>query len=321
MGNAGLASRILAAHLGSRWTYAGDNIAPGQLTIDRLLHDFQFRRISRESSLYAVVGNPIVHSRSPVMHNAGFAALGIDAAYVPLEARDVGDFVRFARGANLRGASITTPFKVSVMPYLDEIDPLAARVGAVNTLVVKGERWIGANTDVDGFLSPLAGRLDLRDARVVILGSGGAARAVALSLADRGAMVAMSARNRDAARGIATMVNGMAIDFPPASAHWDLLVNATTCGSAANPGNPMAGAELPGQIVYDLVYSPAETELLKDAKAQGCDTIGGIEMLIAQAERQFELWTDRRPPEGLFASAAARSGAKAVHESAAESTR
>ncbi len=303
MGNAGLASRILAARLGSRWTYAGDDVAPGQLTLERLVQDFKFRRITPDAALYAVAGNPIVHSRSPVMHNAGFAALGMNAVYVPLEARDVEDFVSFARAANLRGASITTPFKVSLLPHLDEIDPLAARVGAINTLIVRDGRWIGANTDVDGFLAPLTGRIDLHGTRALVLGSGGAARAVSVALADRGAAVTISARRQDAGRQIAETVKGNVSEFPPRTAGWDLLVNATTAGSVANPGNPMADVALDGRIVYDLVYSPPETELLKDARAQGCETIGGIEMLIAQAERQFELWSGQCPPRGLFASA------------------
>jgi 3-dehydroquinate dehydratase / shikimate dehydrogenase len=303
MGNAGLASRILAARLGSRWTYAGDDVAPGQLTIGRLLQDFRFRRIAPDAALYAVVGNPIVHSRSPIMHNAGFAALGMNAVYLPLEARDADDFVRFARVTNLRGASVTTPYKLSLLPHLDEIEPLAARVGAINTLLVRDGRWIGANTDVDGFLEPLEGRMNPRGTQATVLGSGGAARAVAVALADRGAKVTISARRIEAAREIAEAVQGNVTEFPPRDRPWDLLVNATTAGSSANPGNPMAGARLSEGLVYDLVYSPLETELLKEAKARGCGTIGGIEMLIAQAERQFERWTGQRPPAGLFASA------------------
>ena len=122
MGGAGLPSRILAARLGSLWTYVGDHVAPGQVSLTRLLEDFQFRRIAADAALYGVVGNPIVHSRSPIMHNAGFAALGLNATYVPLEARDAADFVRFARETGLRGARISTPFKVSLLPYFDEIE-------------------------------------------------------------------------------------------------------------------------------------------------------------------------------------------------------
>ena len=143
MGSAGLASRVLASRLGSRWTYAGDAVAPGQLSLTRLLRDFQFKRIAPDAALYAVVGKPIVHSRSPIMHNAGFAALGLNAVYVPLEPRDSADFVRFARESGLRGASITTPFKVDLMSAVDEVDDLARRVGAINTLRVEHGRWIG----------------------------------------------------------------------------------------------------------------------------------------------------------------------------------
>ena len=300
MGPAGLPSRILAARLGSLWTYVGDQVAPGQVSLTRLLEDFQFRRIAADAALYGVVGNPIVHSRSPIMHNAGFAALGLNATYVPLEARDAADFVRFARETGLRGASITTPFKVSLLPYFDEIEPLAHRVGAVNTLIVRDGKWIGANTDVEGFLAPLRNRIALAGARAVVLGSGGAARAVAVALADRGAHVTVCARRAEAARTIAALVNGEAGEFPPPPRSWDLLVNATTVGSTANPGNPLEDARPDGKIVYDLVYTPADTLLLKSARAAGCQTIGGIDMLIAQAERQFELWVGQRPPDALF---------------------
>jgi 3-dehydroquinate dehydratase/shikimate dehydrogenase len=300
MGGAGLPSRILAARLGSLWTYVGEQVAPGQVSLTRLLEDFQFRRIAADAALYGVVGNPIVHSRSPIMHNAGFAALGVNAAYVPLEARDAADFVRFARDTGLRGASITTPFKVSLLPYVDEIEPLAQRVGAINTLIVRDGRWIGANTDVEGFLAPLTGRIALTGARAAVLGSGGAARAVAVALADRGARVTVSARRPEGAGAIAALVNGDVGEFPPPPRSWDVLVNATTVGSTANPGNPLGTVRPDGKIVYDLVYTPAATALLESAREAGCQTIGGIEMLIAQAERQFELWVGQRPPEALF---------------------
>ena len=303
MGTAGLASRVLAARLGSRWTYAGDGVAPGQLSVERLLRDFRFRRIRCDADLYGVVGNPIAHSRSPVMHNAGFEALGLNAVYVPLEAGDAADFVQFARHSGLRGASITAPFKVSLLPYFDEIDPLAQRVGAVNTLVVRDGRWVGANTDVDGFLAPLDGRIPLSHARCAVLGAGGAARAVAVALVDRGATVSVCARRREAARDIADDVGCEVGEFPPPAGSWDLLVNATPAGSAADPVDPMGDAPLDGRIVYELVYAPADTPLLRRAREAGCDTIGGIQMLVAQAERQFELFTGLRPPAGLFTDA------------------
>jgi 3-dehydroquinate dehydratase/shikimate dehydrogenase len=304
MGNQGLPTRVLAARLRNRWTYVGDGIAPGQLPASRFIRDFRFRRIAADAALYAVVGNPVIHSRSPVMHNAGFAALGLKAAYLPLEARDVGDFVAFARAMRLGGVSITAPFKIGLMPHVDVIDPLAKQVGAINTITVRDGRWLGANTDVEGFLAPLVRRIALEGTRVSVIGAGGAARAVAVALASRRANVTICARNAEDARAIAELVAGSAGDFPPRPSSWDVLVNATPVGSEKTPGSPMGNVPLDGAIVFDLVYAPADTELLRNARAAGCQTIGGIEMLIAQAERQFELWTGQRPPAGLFEAAA-----------------
>jgi 3-dehydroquinate dehydratase/shikimate dehydrogenase len=304
MGQAGVPSRILSAHLGNRWTYAGDGVAPGQLPAARLLGDFGFRRIRRDAAIYGVVGNPIAHSLSPVMHNAGFKAFGLNAVYVPLLAADVDDFVTFARAMGMRGASITAPFKVAMLSRVDETDVMARRVGAVNTLVARDGRWIGANTDVDGFLTPLKGKIALKGARVTVLGAGGAARAVAVALGAQGATVTVSARKSEAARGVASLAGGTAGVWPPPSGTWDVLVNATTSGSGGDTDDPTRGIPLDGEIVFDLVYAPPVTPLLERARREGCLTIGGIEMLVAQAERQFELWTGERPPAGLFKEAA-----------------
>jgi 3-dehydroquinate dehydratase/shikimate dehydrogenase len=304
MGGAGFASRVLAARLRNRWTYAGDGVAPGQVPAARLLREFRFRRVRPDAALYGVVGRPILHSRSPAMHNAGFAAMGLNAAYVPLEAQDAADFVRFAKHVGLRGASITAPFKMALMPYVDDVDSVAKRAGAINTLVVRDGQWIGANTDVDGFLRPLAKRLRIAGLRVSILGAGGAARAAAVALADRGATVTICARRIEGARSVIERVGGVVGEFPPRPGSWDVLVNATPAGSAVDPASPMAGTPLDGRLVFDLVYAPAETALLRDAGRSGCQTIGGLEMLVAQAERQFELWTGQAPPPGLFDAAA-----------------
>jgi len=324
MGQAGVASRVLAARLGNRWTYAGAAVAPGQMPAARLLSEFRFRRLRRDTDLYGVVGNPVAHSLSPVMHNAGFAALGLNAVYVPLQARDVEDFVAFARATNMSGASITAPFKVAMRSHVQEMDAVAQRVGAINTLIVldgRDGRWVGANTDVEGFVAPLAGRVALKGARASILGAGGAARAVAVALAQQGASVTVCARNLRAAGEVAGLVGGDAGPIPPRPGSWDVLVNTTSCGSGTRGDNPMEGLPLDGEIVFDLVYAPSETPLLKQARAQGCLTIGGIEMLVAQAERQFELWTRQRPPEGLFRSAAAAAMGDERRETAGQGLR
>lgn len=304
MGTAGVPSRILAARLGNRWTYAGEGIAPGQLPPRRLLKEFRFRDLRADAAVYGVVGNPVSHSLSPAMHNAGFSHLGMNAVYLPLEAADADDFVRFARTIGLAGASITAPFKVALMDVVDELDPLASRVGAINTLVVRDGAWYGANTDVHGFSAPLSGRIAVKGVRATILGAGGAARAVAVALADMGASVTVSARRLEAATEIASLTGGQVGEFPPRPGSWDVLVNAIPAGRDAAVESPIAGAALDGEIVFDLVYAPPETRLLADARAAGCMTIGGLEMLVAQAEQQFALWTGQLPPPGLFIQAA-----------------
>ena len=304
MGPAGLPSRALAGRLGNRWTYVGDGVAPGQIPADRMLRHLQFRRIRPDARLYGVVGKPIGHSRSPIMHNAGFAALDLNAAYLPLEAATADDVVSFAKALALGGLSITAPFKIPLMASVDEIDPIARRVGAINTIVNRNGRWLGANTDVDGFLAPLTNRIPLRGLRASVLGGGGSARAIAIALADSGAHVTISARRADSAREVADLVGGRTEVFPPPAGTWDLLVNTIPASSVPAGASPMGPTPLDGRMVYDLVYEPEETTLLTDARAAGCDTIGGLEMLVAQAERQFELWTGQRPPEGIFATAA-----------------
>jgi 3-dehydroquinate dehydratase/shikimate dehydrogenase len=302
MGDAGLASRVLAARFGNRWTYAGDGVAPGQIAPGRMLSEFRFRRIRSDAAIYGVVGNPVMDSLSPVMHNAAYAALGLNAVYVPLQATDVDDFLSFASAIHIRGASVTAPFKIDMLSKVHDEEPLARRVGAVNTLVLRDGRWFGANTDVEGFLAPLAGRITLKGTRATILGAGGAARAVAVALASQGAAVTVAARRPEAAAEIATLVEGAVGAWPPRPGSWDVLVNATPAGRERLPVGELS---LDGEIVFDCVYVPAETPLITAAREAGCLAIGGIEMLVAQAERQFELWTGQRPPAGLMRATAA----------------
>jgi 3-dehydroquinate dehydratase/shikimate dehydrogenase len=299
MGPRGAHTRVLAARLRNRWTYAGAGVAPGQMPLETLRSEFRIRRFRPDTALYAVVGSPVTHSLSPAMHNAGFEAAGIDAGYITLDPHDAADFAAFATAVGLTGASITAPFKVPMMDHVSEIDALAREVGAINTLSLRNGRWFGSNTDVAGFLAPLAGRMHLRGTRAVVLGAGGAARAVAVALAREGARVRICARRADQAEAIARMAGVSAGAFPPPPGSWDVLVNAT----ASTDESPMAGVRLDGEIVFDLVYSPAETPLIRQAREAGCWTIGGIEMLIAQAERQFETWTGAPPRAGLFREA------------------
>jgi 3-dehydroquinate dehydratase/shikimate dehydrogenase len=303
MGRRGVHTRVLAARLRNRWTYAGDAVAPGQMPAATLLGEYRFDRIQEDADLYGVVGDPISHSLSPAMHNAGFAEAGLNAAYVALEAKDVQDFVTFARAMDMRGASVTAPFKVDVMPHLQEVDPVGSAIGAINTIVVRGHRWHGANTDVAGFLAPLERRMTLRGARVTVLGAGGAARAVAYALTRQGAAVTICARRLEEARAVARLSGASVCPYPPPAGTWDVLVNATAVGGRPEDPSPMAGVPLDGEIVFDLIYSPPITALIEQSRAAGCWTIGGIEMLIGQAEKQFEMWTGSPPRPGLFRAA------------------
>jgi 3-dehydroquinate dehydratase/shikimate dehydrogenase len=306
MGPHGIATRVLPWRFGSAWSYAGAIEGVGQLTAPTMLNLYRFRSLGPQTGVYALVGSPVEHSVSPQMHNAAFRAAGIDAVYLPLLASDADDFVEFARGFGLEGASVTIPFKVAMFDRVDEVQPVARQAGAINTIHMNGTRWTGGNTDVDGFLQPLLARgVPLKGTRAAVLGAGGAARAVALALAAHGADVTVYARRPDRAAETAGAVGVRANGWPPRRGAWDLLVNATPIGMHPHVDDtPVAASALSGRWVYDLIYNPPQTRLLRDAAAAGCATIGGLEMLVAQAERQFEWWTGTRPPAGVMRAAA-----------------
>jgi 3-dehydroquinate dehydratase/shikimate dehydrogenase len=304
MGPVGAPTRILAAHFHSHWTYAGDAHAPGMIPVERMLDEFRFRDVTHETAIYGVVGSPLTHTASPAMHNAAFRAAGMDAVYLPLVASSADDFTMFATAVGVQGVSITIPYKVDLFQRADEVDELSTKVGAVNTYRRDAVGWQARNTDVSGFLAPLAGRLNVRGARAAILGTGGAARAVAVALASAGSIVTVYGRNRGKAKDVAALAGGGAAPFPIPPESWDLLVNTTPIGMFPNVDEtPFEGA-FDGRVVYDLVYNPMETRLLKEAAAAGCDVIGGLDMLVAQAEDQSEWWTGKRPPAGLMREAA-----------------
>jgi len=308
MGEHGLASRVLAARFGSAWTYAGAVGDVGQITPAALLDDYGFRRVTRSTGVFGVVGAPVSHSVSPAMHNAAFREAHFDGVYLPLPAADVADFVAFARALNLKGASVTIPFKVPLCDHVDDIQPIARRIGAINTIRCVNGRWIGDNTDVAGFLQPLHDRgIPLKGTRATILGAGGSARAVAVALASCRAEVSVCARHPAAAQAVARLANGRVGTWPPEARSWDLLVNCTPVGMRPHgTESPLAATALTGRVVYDLVYNPADTRLIRDAAAAGCQTIGGLDMLVAQAQEQFEWWTGARPAAGVMRDAAVK---------------
>ena len=315
MGPYGIATRVLATKLGAAWTYAGALEDVGQLSFDAMHREFGFRDIDESTEIYGIVGGSVAHSMSPAMHNAAFRALRFPAVYLPLPAVDAADFVAFGKAFQISGASITIPHKVALFDHLDEVDAVARRIGAVNTVRVESGRWIGGNTDAIGFLEPLRERVALGGIRASVLGAGGAARAVAVGLASSGSAVRIHARDSDRARAIAMLTASDVGPWPPEPGSWDLLVNCTPIGQTPRTGDtPVDRERLTGRYVYDLVYNPLETRLLREAAAAGCQTIGGLDMLVGQAHEQFAWWTGRRPPSGLMREAALRRLAESARD-------
>jgi 3-dehydroquinate dehydratase/shikimate dehydrogenase len=306
MGEPGLVTRICASRFGSAWTYAGNLHTVNQIDATAMLDEYRFQAIGPDTELYGLTGSPIAHSVSPAMHNAAFAAIGRNAVYLPLPAADVDDFVTFARAVGLKGASVTIPFKVPLLDSVMGTDRLTREIGALNTIRAGANGWEGRNTDADGFLQPLAERgVSLSGCRAAILGAGGSARAVAVALASKNASVRVHARDGERAARVAALAGGAVGEFPPAPGGWDLLVNCTPIGMHPHlDRTPVPAERLRGRLVYDLVYNPERTRLLREAAAAGCDTIGGLDMLVAQAAEQFRWWTGVAPPAAVMRAAA-----------------
>jgi 3-dehydroquinate dehydratase/shikimate dehydrogenase len=308
MGDAGLATRVLAHRFSSAWVYAGEIHDIGQVTLRALLDTFRFRSVTDHTRAYGLVGSPIAHSVSPAMHNAAFAAAGLDAVYLPLPAADAADFTAFAEAMEIAGASVTIPYKTALLEQVSHADDVTRRVGALNTLRMSADGWQGRNTDGAGFLEPLQhAHVPLTGRRASILGAGGSARAVAVALASQGAVVTVHARDPRKADAVASLASGRVGPFPPPAGSWDLLVNCTPIGMHPRVDeSPIPSSALSRGLVYDLVYNPTVTRLLRDAAGANCDTLGGLDMLVAQAQEQFAWWTGHRPAPGVMRAAAVR---------------
>ena len=307
MGPFGLATRVLAGKFGSAWTYAGGLGDIGQLSAHAMTRDYHFRSISEATQIYGIVGGSVGHSVSPSMHNAAFRAARFDAVYVPMPAVDAADFVAFGRAIGISGASVTIPHKVTLFEQLDEVYSVARRIGAVNTIRVENGRWIGGNSDAVGFLEPLREHVPLPGIRASILGAGGAARAIAVGLSSSGCSVRIHARVREQAEQVAMLMSADVGPWPPEPGSWDLLVNCTPVGMFPRTDDtPVSRNQLTGKYVYDIVYNPTLTRLMREAAEVGCQTIGGLDMLVAQAHEQFQWWTGSRAPAGVMREAALR---------------
>lgn len=306
MGAAGALTRLLPAKFSSAWTYAG-SAAPGQVPVDELLTRFRVAEATASTRTFGIAGAPLGHSASPAMHAAGFAAAGIDAVFVPVETADAAELLEIADALGFEGLSVTAPLKSKLVGRAHvHVDANGRAIGAINTLRRRAEGgWDGRNFDAAAFREPLSSlKIDVHGRRAIVIGAGGAARAAVRELLAMGAAVEVAAR--DAARGaaLAEELGAAAACFPP-SGQAALTVNATPVGTSPNVGaSPIASGAVTTDVAYDLVYNPADTQFLKDARAHGARTIGGLEMLVAQAGRQFEWWTGAEVDPTVFMRAA-----------------
>ena len=311
MGPYGVASRVLGGRFGAPFTYGsvatGRESAPGQLTARTLDAVYRARSIGPQTRVYGLLGSDVLRSLSPAIQNRAFAERGIDAVYVPLQAESLDAFVEALPALSVSGFSVTRPYKSEILARLDSVTATAVESGSANTVLAQDGRLVGMSTDGDGVLLPLRRRLDPSGRGVVILGAGGAARAAAFALVRAGASVTIAARRTEQAREAAAATGAEACSLEEAARlAYDVLVNATPLGSGAFPGvSPLPPAALrSGSLVFDMVYEPQETPLLAAARARGCTTIDGVEMLVAQATGQFEAWTGETAPVGAMTEAA-----------------
>jgi 3-dehydroquinate dehydratase / shikimate dehydrogenase len=305
MGEVGLPARLLALREGSALAYApiAAATAPGQLS----LHDFKklYRAdaATQKTVICGVIGNPIAHSLSPLLHNVGYVAAQRDAMFLPFLVENLSEFVRTIPEFGLRGVSVTIPHKQSFLKYLDDCEPMAAKIGAINTVVVaKNGKLRGSNTDYVGVLRALEGKVKLRGTRALVFGAGGSARAAAFALANAGAEVLIGARRDSAARELARACGAQTIARRHvASASFELIVNATPVGMHPREGiSPLLAKELNSPWVMDLVYRPLQTELLRIATKKGIGVISGLDMFLAQGFAQWELFMGQPAPESAM---------------------
>jgi shikimate dehydrogenase len=258
-----------------------------------------------------LIGDPVEHSLSPLIHNAAFKALGLNYAYITLQASDAGQAIDTVRTNGIRGASITTPHKVNALKYLDRLDPAARKIGAVNTIINDNGRLTGYNTDGDAALKALEEVTDLGGKRVVLVGSGGAALAIAAALKEETANLIILNRTEAKAKELADKGGALdagGLDKISLVAKADILINATTVGMSPNIEDTVVPREFLHDhlTVFDIVYNPKETRLLREALASGCTVVYGYKMLLYQAAKQFKLFTGHPAPLKVMESVLVR---------------
>jgi 3-dehydroquinate dehydratase/shikimate dehydrogenase len=312
MGEFGHISRILTRKFGGLLTFAslrkGKESAPGQLTVDELSSIYHFKKINKETRLYGIVGNPVSHSMSPVIHNSSFMEKGLNSVYVPMKVLNIETFIKDFRKMDFQGFSVTIPHKESILPLLDDIDPVAGKIKAINTVVNKDGKLTGHNTDcmaaVKGLEDGMGGnRGTLKGKKVAIIGAGGAARAIAFGLKEKGCDITIYNRTLERAKRLSNDVGCKFSRFEETSElNTDILINSTSIGMFPNVEESPVPKDVlkKDMIVFDAVYNPIETRLLRDAGGRGCHTVNGLTMFINQAAEQFRLWTGIEPSVELM---------------------
>lgn len=311
MGEIGLPTRVLSPSMGYQYTYAApgavEGTASGQVSARTLRHLYRAEKITKSVKVFGVIADPVKHSISPAVHNRGFQARRMDAVYLPflVAPAQLRDFMNSCDAMSVCGLSVTIPHKQRILRYLHTVEPLARRIGAVNTVWKKAGKWRGTNTDIHGVTGPLSRRLKLAKSTVLVAGNGGAARGAVFSLMDAGAKVTITGRSPEKVRGLARVTGAEAVMCDQLeSRYFDAVVHATPLGMHPLDEGCFFAGEIPADIVFDMVYNPARTTLIKRAEEQGRDIIPGLEMFMEQAAHQFEIFTGEAAPRAVMEKAA-----------------
>ncbi len=311
MGEVGFPTRVLSTAWGGLYTYAAptsaEGTASGQVSAKQLRHLYRVEKFTKAAKVYGVVADPVRHSISPNVHNRAFQARRMDAVYLPflVHPPQLKDFFGLADALPISGFSVTIPHKQKILRYLEIVDPLARRIGAVNTVWKKAGKWRGTNTDAEAVTGPLSKRIRLAKSTVLLVGNGGAARGAAYALIDSGAKVSIVGRNPDRVRALAKACGAEPLLKEQAEARmFDALVHATPMGMSPHVDECYFDGTIPAELVFDMVYNPMQTLLAKRAAAQGRTVIPGIQMFLDQAAQQFEIWTGETAPRPVMEKAA-----------------
>ncbi|HEV7676505.1 MAG TPA: shikimate dehydrogenase [Candidatus Angelobacter sp.] len=303
MGEQGVISRVLSVRAGSQFTFAaanpGEETAPGQLTARALRDVYRIDQVDAATRVYGVAGDPVAHSLSPAMLNTAFRRENVNAVYLALHAKTMEDLMACVQHIPIAGLSITMPYKEQILKHLDKSDPWTAKIGACNTVVRSHDgKLYGFNTDVNGVVRPLELRIRLQGTRILVLGAGGAARAAVFGLKERSAEVSILSRNAAAAQKLAKQAKAKAINRTMLKKlEFDVIINATPAGMEGNKDPlPLTEQEMKAKYFFEMVYTPAETKMIKMARARGMHVIPGSEMFVQQGARQFEIWTGKPAP-------------------------